>query len=145
MKNKVLGFVCAAAVATLAGPVLAQDAEVPLADDFAGLSYSIDTRSDIFMYVGIRDVGGKVGVCGVVWTENATNVAKRLEPKFSQKIRFSVAGERLRVNVRKFNRYESEAEATAGLAGCSMTRTAWQAAYANAELEMSLSPTTIAD
>ena len=145
MKYRVLGAIVAGVMSVMAGSSRAQDAEVRLADDFAGISYSIDTRSDVFMYVGVREVGGKVGVCAVVWTENATNTARRLEPRFSQKIRFSVSGQDLRVNVRKFNRYGSEAEATAGLAGCSITRTAWQAAYAGAEVEMTLAPTTIAD
>ncbi len=140
MKNKVLAAIVAM---MLAGPSLAQDAEVAVADDFAGISYSIDTRSDVFMYVGLRDVGGQVAVCGVVWTENATNTAKRLEPRFSQKIRFSVAGQQLRVSVRKFNRFASEA--TAGLAGCSVTRTAWQAGYARTPIEMTLAPTTVYD
>jgi hypothetical protein len=145
MKYSVLGAIVSGFLSILAGASHAQTAEVAPADDFVGISYSIDTRSDVILFVGLREIGGQVGVCGIVWTENATNTAKRLEPRFSQKIRFYVGGQQLRVNVRKFNRYDSEGEASAGPAGCSVTNTAWQAGYANAELEMTLAPTTVYD
>jgi hypothetical protein len=143
MKTKVLGVICIIAATTFAGPLNANDAEVALAGDFIGLSYAINTRSDVFLYAAVRDVGGQVAVCGTVWTENATNTAKRLERQVARKIKFSVAGQRLRVNTDEFNRYETREEAEAGLAGCSATNTAWQAGFATQPLEATLAPGTI--
>jgi opacity protein-like surface antigen len=144
VKNKVLAFVCA--VAMLAGPVQAQDAEVPVSDDFEGVGYSIDDRSEVYVAVALRNVGGRAAVCGVIWIENGTGTGRRLEPRFSQRIlRFSVAGQVLRVNVREFNRFGSEGEAAAGQAGCSTTNVAWQDGFASRPLEVDLSPVTLRD
>jgi hypothetical protein len=133
-------------MATLfAAPLRAQDAEVPVGSDFAGIGYAINTRSDVFVYAGLRDIGGQVGVCGIIWTESATNTAKRLERQASRKIKFSVAGLRLRVTTDKFNRFDSRAEAEAGLAGCSVTNTPWQAGFAGQPLDMGLAAGTLRD
>jgi hypothetical protein len=145
MKNKVLGLVCAAAVVFAAGSLQAQDAEVPLGQDFVGVAITIDTRSQIIVYAGVREVGGNVGVCGVIWFENATGTARQLERRATQKIRFSAAGQRLRVSTQDFNRYATEEEALAGLAGCSASNTAWQAGFANAQLDMAMTSGTLRD
>jgi hypothetical protein len=143
MKIRILGVICTVAVTVFAVPLRAQDAEVALADDFIGFSYAINTRSDVFMYAAVRNIGGQVAVCGTVWTENATNTAKQLERRVARKIKFSVAGQRLRVDTDEFNRYETEEAAVAGLAGCSATNTAWQEGFSTQPLEASLSPGTI--
>lgn len=88
---------------------------------------------------------GQIWVCGKVWTSNAINTAKRLERAATQRIRFSVLGQDLRVSTSEFIRYDSEEQALAGTARCSVTRTAWQASYANAALETRLSKGTLRD
>jgi hypothetical protein len=145
MKIRDLTVISVLAISLLAAPVQAQDAEVPVGADFAGIGFAINTRSDVFVYAGLRDIGGQVGVCGIIWTENATNTAKRLERQASRKIRFSVAGLRLRVNTDKFNRFDSRATAETGPAGCAITTTAWQAGFSGQPLDMSLAAGTLRD
>jgi hypothetical protein len=145
VKNKVLGLVCAAAVMVTAGSLHAQDAEVPPGQDFVGVAITIDTRSQIIVYAGLREVACKVGVCGVIWFENATGTARQLERRATQKIRFSVAGQRLRVSTQDFNRFDTEEQALAGLAGCSASTTAWQAGFASQRLDMAMTSGTLRD
>jgi hypothetical protein len=145
MRNKVLGFVYAAAMLFAGGPLQAQDAEVAPGQDFVGVAITIDTRSQIIVYAGLREVAGKVGVCGMIWFENATGTARQLERRATQKIRFSAAGQRLRVSTQDFNRFDNEEQALAGLAGCSASTTAWQAGFANQRLDMAMTSGTLRD
>jgi hypothetical protein len=145
MKYKILGAIALSLAALVESQASAQDVEVPPSDDFKGLLYAVNSKSEIFVFAALRDVGGMVGVCGLVWTNDATNSAKFLEPKFTKKMRFSVSGQKLVVNTQKFNRFASREEANDGMAGCAVTKTAWQAAYASASLEMDLPSTTVYD
>jgi hypothetical protein len=142
MKNSILGLLCATVIAFAAGPLHAQDAAVPLGDDFVGVGYSIDRGSEIIVYAGLRNVGGQVGVCGIVLYEG---VRDRLERQVTRKIKFTVAGQRLRVNTDRFTRYGSLAEAESGSARCSVTNTAWQEGFAGQSLEMDLTAGSVRD
>jgi hypothetical protein len=145
MQIAVFGGILVGFLAITGSQAIARGPEVAPANDFAGLSYAINTRSEVIVFAGLRNVGGQVGVCGMVWTNNATNTAKRLERAATQRIRFSVLGQDLRVSTSEFIRYDSEEQALAGTARCSVTRTAWQDGYANAALEMGLSKGTLRD
>jgi hypothetical protein len=145
VKSAVLGCVLAAALAVV--PCLASAAvpEVEPGQDFQGVGYSLSSSGDVVVYAGVRNIDGKVGVCGLVWYEGkATSSTKAVEAKFTEKMRFSIGGKGLSVSTRAFKRYESKEAAQAGnVARCSVTTTAWKEAYGKAKLQMKLGNVTI--
>jgi hypothetical protein len=125
-----------------AGPLLAQEASVPLGSDFVGVGFSFDRGSETIVYAGLRNIGGQVGVCGIVLYEG---VRDRLGRQVTRKIRFTVAGQRLRVNTDRFTRYGSITDAESGSARCSVTNTAWQEGFAGQSLGMDLAASAVRD
>jgi hypothetical protein len=142
MKIRLLVVLVSAIAFVAPTTLLAQDAEVPLGSDFVGVGYTIDRTSEVIVYAGLRNIGGQVGVCGVVFFEGTAN---RLERQATRKIRFTVAGQRLRVNSDRFTRYNSLIAAETGSARCSVTNTSWQEGYAGQSLDMSLTSGTLRD
>lgn len=134
-----------ALVALLPNIALAGGTEVKPSNDFQGISYSITTSGNVVVFAGVRDISGKVAVCGLVFFEKATSSTMAIEPKFTEKVRFSIAGKGLSVSSRAFKRYKSEAEAFAGNARCAVTTTPWKEAYGKAKLAMKLSAETVYD
>ena len=122
---------------------MAKVPEVKFGKDFVGVGYSISSSGNVVVYAGVREIGGKVAVCGMVWYEKATSSTRAIEAKFTEKMRFKIAGKGLTVSTRSFNRFNSEQEAQTGLARCSVTTTPWQAAYGKAKLDMKLGSVTI--
>ena len=122
---------------------MAKVPEVKFGEDFVGVGYSISSSGNVVVYAGVREIGGKVAVCGMVWYEKATSSTRAIEAKFTEKMRFKIAGKGLTVSTRSFNRFNSEQEAQTGLARCSVTTTPWQAAYGKAKLDMKLGSVTI--
>jgi hypothetical protein len=117
--------------------------EVKSGSDFKGISYSMSTSGLVVVYAGVRNVQGKLAICGVVFFEKrATATTRAAEKEVTDTIHFKVSGTTIRVSPRSFKRYMSEDEASAGNAGCSVTTKVWQDAYANAELTMDLSAGT---
>lgn len=140
-----LGFCRIAVVAVVLVPGLAFAAvpEVPPGKDFVGIGYSLSSAGDVIVYAGVRDIGGKVAVCGMVWYEKATSSTRAIEAKFTEKMSFKIAGKGLSVSTRAFNRFKTEQDAANGTARCSVTTTSWKAAYGKAKLEMKLGNVTI--
>ena len=125
------------------GMAFAAVPEVKPGKDFVGIGYSISTSGNVNVYAGVREIGGKVAVCGMVWYEKATSSTRAIEAKFTEKMTFKIAGKGLTVSTRTFSRYKTEEEAAAGVARCSVTTTAWKSAYGKAKLTMNLSSVTI--
>lgn len=119
--------------------------EVAFDKNFVGVGYSISSSGSVVVYAGVREIGGKVAVCGMVWYEKATSTTRSIEAKFTEKMRFKIAGKGLTVSTRAFNRFKSESDAQAGKARCSVTTTPWQPAYGKAKLEMKLGNVTVYD
>ncbi len=140
-----LRLCCTAAAAALFIPAVAFAAvpEVKPGNDFVGIGYSVSTAGNVIVYAGVREISGKVAVCGMVWYEKATSSTRAIEAKFTEKMSFKIAGKGLTVSTRSFNRYKTEDEAANGLARCSVTTTAWKAAYGKAKLDMKLRNTTV--
>jgi hypothetical protein len=130
-----------AATISLSGMAAAKAPEVDPANDFAGISYGVSSSGKIVVFAGVREIGGKVAVCGLVFFEKATGTTKGIEPDFTQQIAFSIGGQSLRVQTSLFSRFPSEAEAVKGKARCSATNRAWNAGYAKAKLKMSMPST----
>jgi hypothetical protein len=145
VKSAVLGCVLAATLAVV--PCLASAAvpEVEPGQDFEGIGYSLSSSGEVVIFAGVRNIGGKVAVCGLVWYEKkATATTRSIEAKFTEKVRFAIAGKGLSVSTRTFNRYESREAAQAGnVARCSVTATPWKDAYGTAKLKMKLGAVTI--
>lgn len=129
-----------------AGPVT-----VPLAKDFVGLSYSLDQSNEfgigeINVFVAARQVGDRLAVCGVVFFgPNATRTATRVEPRFTARTTFKMAGHVLTVPTDLFTRYPTKDAAAKGVAGCAVTGRAWDPAFAKTPLDISLSPGSLYD
>jgi hypothetical protein len=117
--------------------------EVKHAKDFVGIGYSLSSSGNVVVYAGVREIGGKVAVCGLVWYEKATSSTRAIEAKFTEKVVFKIDGKGLSVNTRVFGRFKTEEEAFRGLARCSVTQTPWKANYANGKLKMTLGSVTI--
>ena len=138
-----LAKLAVALVCLAPGLAMAKVPEVKFGEDFVGVGYSISSSGNVVVYAGVREIGGKVAVCGMVWYEKATSSTRAIEAKFTEKMRFKIAGKGLTVSTRSFNRFNSEEEAQTGLARCSVTTTPWQAAYGKAKLDMKLGSVTI--
>lgn len=132
-------FCLSANLAAAAGP------EVKPSKDFQGVGYSISSSGSVVVFAGVREMSGKVAVCGFVFFEKATSSTVAIEPKFTEKMRFSIAGKGLSVSTRAFKRYKTEAEAFAGNARCAITTTPWNPAFGKAKLSMKLGATTVYD
>jgi hypothetical protein len=145
VKSAVLGCVLAAALAVVPGFVSAAVPEVAPGQDFQGIGFSLSSSGEVVIFAGVRNIGGKVAVCGIVWYEKkATATTRSIEAKFTEKVRFSIAGKGLSVATRLFKRYESkEAAQTGNVARCSVTTTPWKDAYGTAELQMKLGAVTV--
>ena len=139
MPKHVLLAALAAADISLSGMTLAKTPEVDPASDFAGISYGVSSSGKIIVFAGVREIGGKVAVCGMVFFEKATSTTKSIEPDFTQQMSFCIGGQSLRVQTSRFSRFPSEAEAMKGKARCSVTNRAWKPTYAKTELKMGLS------
>jgi hypothetical protein len=138
---KFLSFCRATAAVAVFLPNLAfaGSPEVKPGEDFQGISYSMSTSGQVVIYAGLRNVDGKLAVCGLVFFEKkATATTRTSEKDVTDKIHFRIAGKSIRVTPRSFKRYLTEAEANGGNAGCSVTTKVWQDAYSKAELTMDL-------
>lgn len=144
---KSLFLSCVVSFALSVAPSLASAAtpEVKPSADFLGLEVTIQPSGKIVAYVGKREIEGKVAVCGIVFVTGNSSTARVIEPKITEKIRFEIAGQLLRVNTRAFKRYKSEADAMAGNAGCSVTTTPWSAAIGKAKLSVKLARGKVSD
>jgi hypothetical protein len=138
-----LGCVLAAALCCSAGLAGARTIEVAPGPDFIGMDYSMSTGGNVFVVAGVRKIGGKVAICGLVYyADRATATTRSVEGPLTDKTRFSLAGKVLRVNARLFKRYKNKDEATGSPAGCSVTTTVWQDKFAKAPFSMDLKGTT---
>lgn len=109
----------------LSGAGHAAPPEVPIGPDFEGLGISVTSGGQIVVFAGIRNIGGKVGVCGVVWFEDVTATTRSLERQFTEQVGFSIAGKPLSVSTGAFKRYTDVDEAKdTGIARCATTRRA---------------------
>ena len=68
---------------------MAKVPEVKFGKDFIGVGYSISSSGNVVVYAGVREIGGKVAVCGMVWYEKATSSTRAIEAKFTEKMTFS--------------------------------------------------------
>ena len=119
--------------------------EVTPGQDFAGYSYSLSSSGAVFVYAGVREIGGKVAVCGLVWYEKATSSTRAIEAKFTEKMTFKIEGKGLTVTSRLFSRFKTKDDASRGKARCAVTQTAWKKSYAKAKLKMTLGSVTISE
>jgi hypothetical protein len=55
-----------AAILSLSGAGQAAPPEVPYGNDFQMYGFSVGSGGDILISAGVREIGGKTGVCGVV-------------------------------------------------------------------------------
>lgn len=134
-----MGCVMAATLCFAPNSLLAGPPEVKLGAGYAGIRVDVKTvRGVVFVIADAREIGGKVAVCGLVFFEKPTATLKQMTSQIASKIDYSIAGTRLTVNSSLFNRFETEAEAQAGNARCSVTATSWKATYAKANLTMKL-------
>lgn len=128
----------------LAGPTLAEVPTTPLAQDFDGIGYRIDSGGEVQVFAAPRQVGDKLAVCGIVVFAGATATTRAIERRFSERIAFKIAGQPLHVTTDLFKRYKSPAEAqAANTAGCSVSNLPWDKSYAKTRLDMKLAATTI--
>jgi hypothetical protein len=134
-----------AAAVLVPGLALAAVPEVTPGKDFVGMGYSLSSAGNVIVYAGVREIEGKVAVCGMVWYEKATSSTRAIEAKFTEKMSFKIAGKGLSVGTRSFNRFKTEDEAANGTARCSVTTTAWKPAYGKAKLDMKLGNVTVYD
>lgn len=132
---------CAVSVFLLLTTTLAAASpEVKPGSDFQGISYSMSTSGQVVVYAGLRNIKGKLAVCGLVFFEKKANATTRAaERQITDNIRFGIAGKSIKVTPRSFTRYVTEKEADGGTAGCSVTAKTWQDAYSKAKLTMELS------
>jgi hypothetical protein len=133
------------AILVFALPIAAH-AEAPSVQadrDFQGLQYSLTSSGNIVTFAGARNIGGKLGVCGLVFFENATASTRALEKKFAEHIQFKIAGKAIHVETAYFTRYATKQDSMVGKAGCSVTTRAWDPVFAKAKLEMALPNQTI--
>ena len=139
MRVSCLGCV-ASVVLLLSTTFVAASPEVQPGRDFEGISYSMSTSGQVVVYAGLRNIKGKLAVCGLVFFEKKANATTRAaERQITDNIKFKIAGKSINVTPRSFTRYVTEQEADGGTAGCSVTTKAWQDAYSKAKLTMALS------
>lgn len=142
---KFLAFCRAAAVVLTVIPsvVFAAVPEVMPGKDFVGMGYSLSSSGNVVVYAGVREISGKVGVCGMVWYENATSSTRAVEARFTEKMTFKIGSKGLSVSTRAFNRFNTQDDAQIGKARCSVTTAPWKPEYGKAKLTMNLGQVTI--
>lgn len=142
---KFLSFcrVAAAVGVMMPSVALAAVPEVQPGRDFVGMGYSLSSSGNVIVYAGVREIGGKVAVCGMVWYEKATSSTRTAEAKFTEKMTFKIGNKGLTVSTRTFNRFKTEEDAQSGKARCSVTTTPWKPEYSKVKLTMKLGQVTI--
>lgn len=91
------------------------------------------------IYAGIRNMNGKLAVCGLVFFEKMANATTRsAEKDITDELRVKVGGTAEKVTTRSFKRYLTEEEAKGKTAGCSVTGTSWQDGYGKVKLSKGL-------
>ena len=146
MKTSYLGCVLAGVLSIVPSLVAAEAPEVKLGQNYVGLSVDVKTvRGVVFVIADAREISGTAAVCGLVFFDKPTSTLKTMESQITKKLEFSLAGTRLTVNTSVFKRFETEADATAGKARCSVTTTPWKASFGKAKLAMNLPRGTVTE
>lgn len=138
MKTSPIAFAVAiAAVIAASTPASAETIRMELDDNVSVFAFGErKTAPDFVIVAGAREVEGRVAVCGLVFFTSAGEHARSYERKVTRKVKFSIGGARLLVQTDSFRRFDSEAEAVDGTAGCAVTNAPWSSSYATVPLEM---------
>lgn len=123
----------------MALPVFAEAILVKPDSSFQAIAFGKGKKLDLAIYAGVREIDGKVAVCGLVFFgDKTTNSLRQGEPQITRKLKYSLGGIKLNPQTSNFKRYKTEAEALAGKAGCSVTSQPWQKAFAKTLLKLEI-------
>lgn len=137
MQNRFLGWLMAAVFYMTCQPAIAQEILVKPDASFQAIAFSNTSKLGMAIYAGVREIDGRVAVCGLVFFgEKISNSLRQGEPQITRKLKYILGGVRLHPQTSQFKRYKTEAEGLAGKAGCSVTNEPWQKAFAKTLLKM---------
>lgn len=124
----------AASIALSFQPALADAPKVPLAAPASVIEVTLEKRSVVAIVYAIREVGGKIGVCGALWPQSKAEFALSRKSAVLNNTIVEVRGKAITVNGHVFPVYESQAQAEKEGLRCSVSRTAWAGPYAEKDI-----------
>ncbi len=128
----------------LATPALAEVPTITIDKGYEGIGYSLSSSGNIEVYAAPRQASGMLAICGFVMTLKSNATTRMVEKKASANIAFWLGNTPLHVNTLVFKRYKTEEELKASpLAGCDVTQTPWNPAFAKTKLRMEMSSGTV--
>lgn len=110
--------------------------QVPVDDSFEAGVVSFGRFGDFYLLAAPRNVGGKVGICALTFSDATSSRMDALRSKIVERFYFRLGGEPVRVNNNRFAHARSEAEAMQSQARCAVSRRNWTPELAGAEFEM---------
>ncbi|QYK40896.1 MAG: hypothetical protein KF887_16080 [Paracoccaceae bacterium] len=126
---RVLGALALVAGAMLAG-VAQADTRVKLTGHIEGIKLSFDGTPGLVMVASLRDMGGRLGVCGLSFAETASSHVLSRRRELLGLVVVELRRRALPVATNDFPFYPSLKEAEAGTARCLAVNRPWEPAYA---------------
>jgi hypothetical protein len=126
----------AASIAVSVQPAWADAPKVALAAPASLLEVTLEKRSVVVIVYAIRDLGGRIGVCGALWPKSKAEFALSRKSAVLKNIFVEVRGKAVPVNSGVFPVYESQAQAEKEGLRCSVSGTAWAGPYAETDIEI---------
>lgn len=115
----------AASIALSLQPAFADAPKVPLAAPASVVGVTLEKRSVVAIVFAIRDVGGRIGVCGALWPQSKAEIALSRKSAILNNTIVEVRGKAIPVNGGVFPVHESQAQAEKEGLRCSVSRSAW--------------------
>lgn len=138
---RVLQMLAMVGAVGLAGGATAQ--EVPLTGNLHAVELTVDNGGAIVVVPGLREIDGRVAACGLSFMKGRNATARAMRDAVLREVMVRLNGRTLDVDASRFARFATEDEARAGKARCSVSRTAWQQAFARATPEITLRNRTV--
>lgn len=114
----------------------AQAQEVTPDSSFQAMSIRLESLGVFSLIAAPREIDGRLAVCGLYYTDGRTSKIVRHTPELLNRIWFTLADQKVRVNKGRFTRVRAGMDPSQLNAGCHVTGTAWQPAMAAAPFEI---------
>lgn len=145
MKRRFISCWLVLLIALFPAGALAAPVEVKLSGNVYLLTVTVDNEDEVMVGAVLREVGGKLAVCGSAWMGEKSGNEVVHRNNVLKEVTVTLEGKRVKFNPGLFTVYRSEAEAMQGKARCAPSKQAWNPAYANAPFDLSLRNDTYRD
>ena len=136
MALKRLAFILA--LSCSAGALQAQPASIPVDKSFSVAGVTDQNENGIAVFAKVIQAGDRVAICGVsAMIGDLSNAsARQFRSQIVRKLTYKIGNARLRFPTGKFTKVDSTDDIPGAQAGCALTRTSWNPAFASEELRI---------